>query len=671
MHRVCFALAALLFALGAGRDGLALWVARTELPPLAQAVSGEVMDRDGRLLRVFAVEDGRWRLRTARGDVDPGYVEMLLAVEDKRFWRHGGVDPAAVLRAAGQALRAGRVVSGASTLSMQTARLIENGGTGGWAGKLRQVRVALALEARLGKAEILSLYLTHAPFGGNIEGVRAASYAWFGKPPARLSRAEAALLVALPQAPETRRPDRHPEAATAARDRILQRLAPDAPTPPVPRAQHPLPRLAPHAAARFGHAPGPVRLTLEADLQRRIEALAARATRGLPPSVSAAILIADHASGEILSYVGGAEYGSHAAQGFVDMVQAVRSPGSTLKPLVYALAFDRGLVHPETRIADRPMRFGSYAPQNFDGVFRGDVSVRRALQASLNLPPVQLTERLTPTRVLAALRQAGAAPQLPGVQPGLAIALGGLGLSLADLVQVYAVLAQGGEAPRLHLEAGSGGARVSTGISRSAAWHVGDILSGLGPPAVQPRGHVAFKTGTSYGHRDAWAVGWDGQHVVGVWLGRADGTAVPGIFGGDLAAPILFEAFERIAPRRAPLPPPPPETLIVPNALLPAPLQRFGAQTARAAAAADSLRIAFPPDGARVVLQRGQGMVVKLGGGTGPFALLANGAALRTGETAREIHLTGLPAGFSTLQVVDAMGRAAAVGIEAVAAPEP
>lgn len=656
MHRLFFLCAALLFALGAGRDGLALWVARTEVPPLAQAVSTEIEDRNGALLRVFPVEDGRWRLRTGLADVDPEYVEMLLAVEDKRFWTHHGVDPLAAIRAGGQALRAGRIVSGASTLTMQTVRLIENGGTGGWAGKLRQIRVALALEVRLSKPAILSLYLTHAPFGSNIEGVRAASYAWFGKPPRRLSQAEAALLVALPQAPEARRPDRHPQAAMQARDRILLQVGSEAAgATPVPKAMQAMPRLAPHATARFAGARQPVRLTLNADLQRKIEALGARATRDMPASVSAAILVADHATGEIKAYVGGAAYGDRQAQGFVDMVQAVRSPGSTLKPLIYALAFDQGIAHPETRIVDRPMRFGSYAPQNFDGVFRGDVTLRQALHASLNLAPVHLTERLTPARVMAALRQAGAHPQLPGGTPGLAIALGGLGLSLQDLVQVYAALAQGGTAQPLHLEAGRGGAPLDTGLSRSATWHVGDILSGVQPPAGQPRGHVAFKTGTSYGHRDAWAIGWDGQHVVGVWLGRADGTAVPGIFGGDLAAPILFEAFERIAPRRAPLPPPPPETLIAPTALLPAPLQRFGAGSS--GAVSDAVRFAFPPNGARIVLQRDQGLVVKLEGGTAPYAILANGVPVATGVTARELYLPDVAAGFATLHVVDAQGR--------------
>ncbi len=660
LHRALFLCAALLFALGLGRDAVDRWVVATVLPPLAFETSGEVRDRHGALLRVFPVEDGRWRMRTQPDDVDPAYLEMLFAVEDKRFWSHAGVDPWAVLRAAGQAVRHGRVVSGASTLTMQTARLLENGGTGGWRGKLRQMRVALALERRLGKPEILSLYLTHAPMGGNLEGVRAASHAWFGKPPRRLTAAEAALLVALPQSPETRRPDRFPARAEAARDAILARLGHPVRPEPLPRVQQPMPRHAPHATEGFATQPQ-ARLTLDAGLQAKLERLAARAVQDLPGPVTAAILVAEHSTGAIRGYVGAADYGAAEAQGFVDMVQAVRSPGSTLKPLIYALAFDQGIAHPQTLIADLPMRFGGYAPQNFDGVFRGDVTLRAALQASLNLPPVQLTDRLTPARVMAALRRGGARPHLPAGEPGLAIALGGLGLSLQDVVQLYAGLAQGGApVPALHLDRAQGPVQHGVLTGRVATWHVGEILAGIQPPGGQPRGHVAYKTGTSYGHRDAWAIGWDGTHVIGVWLGRADGTPVPGIFGGEVAAPILFEAFERVAPRRTPLPPPPPETLIAPTALLPAPLQRFARDGPVERA---GVRVAFPPDGARVRLQGDGGLVLRLGGGAAPFAVLADGAPVHVGLQTRRAYLTGLAPGFSQLRVVDANGQSHSVGI--------
>ncbi|RME13834.1 MAG: penicillin-binding protein 1C, partial [Alphaproteobacteria bacterium] len=459
--RALFALAFGLWLAALAGEGFERWVAATELPALASETSVEVLDRNGRLLRAYTVADGRWRLHAEPGSVDPLFLHMLLAYEDKRFYRHHGVDPLAVLRAAGQALWHGRVVSGASTLTMQVARLIEDGPTGTLAGKLRQVRLALALERRLGKEGVLALYLDRAPYGGNVEGVRAAARAWFGKPPARLTPAEAALLVALPQSPETRRPDRHPEAARAARQRVLARavaagvigaeVAATAARAPVPQERAPMPRLAPHLADRLRadtpHAPV-LLTTIDAELQARLERLAARAVGdGGESGLSIAMVVADHRSGEILASVGSAGYAAGPGQGYVDMTRALRSPGSTLKPLVYALAFDEGLAHPQTIIDDRPMRFGTYAPTNFDGRFHGPLSAEKALQLSLNIPVVALAAELGPARVMAALRRAGVRAALPAdAAPGLAVVLGGVGVSAEGLATLYAGLAEGGRA---------------------------------------------------------------------------------------------------------------------------------------------------------------------------------------------------------------------------------
>ncbi|TNF57288.1 MAG: penicillin-binding protein 1C, partial [Rhodobacteraceae bacterium] len=344
MTRLGSALIALGLALGlagAGRDALDAWIARTELPPVLAETSVEILARDGTLLRAFPVEDGRWRL--APGQVDPRLIAMLVAYEDRRFFSHPGVDPIALARAAAQAAWHGRVVSGGSTLTMQVARLLENGGTGAWAGKLRQIRVALALERRLDKDRILALYLLHAPYGGNLEGVRAASLAWFGKDPRRLTPAEAALLVALPQSPEARRPDRNAVAARAARDRVLNRmlgaglLAEDearvAAATAVPRAMRPFPALAPHLAQRVRtEAPEILvhRTTLDARLQAEAERVLAAAMRAAPQSASGAILVADHRTGEVLASVGSPDHTDTSRQGFVDMTRAMRSPGSTL-----------------------------------------------------------------------------------------------------------------------------------------------------------------------------------------------------------------------------------------------------------------------------------------------------------------------------------------------------
>ncbi|MEM7733343.1 MAG: penicillin-binding transpeptidase domain-containing protein, partial [Pseudomonadota bacterium] len=399
-------------------------------------------------------------------------------------------------------------------------------------------------------------------------------------------------------------------------------------------------------------------LTVDASLQARMETLAQTALRGLPDDLSVAILLADHSTGDILASVGSASYGTgDARQGFVDMTRALRSPGSTLKPLVYALAFDRGLAHPQTLIHDRPVSFAGYAPQNFDGAFRGELTVSDALRQSLNIPVVLLMDEIGPAHLMAALRKSGARPSLPGDQAGLAVALGGVGVSLTDLVQLYAMLGQGGAARDLTWRMDSDHSENTQVISRAAAWHVGDILSGLAPPAGAPRGRLAYKTGTSYGHRDAWAVGFDGTHVAGVWIGRADGTPVPGAFGGELAAPILFEAFGRVKSTPDPLPAPPPETLLLSTAELPQPLRRFTGRNAVFEPAEDAPMLIFPRSGSRLPLDRGT-LAVKLRDGTPPFTWMANGVPVISKTHRREATVENVQKGYSTLTVIDAKGRA-------------
>ena len=671
-HRWIFSLALLLAVAAGARDGLDAWVDAAPLPPLLSATGAEVRDRNGATLRIYTVADGRWRLEP--GAVDPGFMAMLIAYEDRRFYAHNGVDPRAVARALVQAAWHRRIISGGSTLTMQVARLIEEGSTGQWTGKLRQIRLALALERHLTKPQILDLYLTHAPYGGNIEGIRAASLAWLGKEPVRLTQAEAALLIALPQSPETRRPDRHAGAARAARDRVLDRMARQgvlstetaqaARMDPVPTARRAFPALAPHLADRaLVGAPARLRhdLTLDAALQSALEALAMRAARGLPGAVSVAIVLADHRSGDILASVGSAGYAPGTRQGFVDMTDAMRSPGSTLKPLIYGMAFDRGLAHPQTLIDDAPARFGSYAPQNFDGHFRGEVTVTDALRQSLNIPVVRLMDEIGPAHLMDAMRRAGLHPELPGDHAGLAVALGGVGVTLTDMVQLYAALARGGDAIPLRWRQEGEAAQPVRILSPASAWQVGDILAGLAPPPGAPRRALAYKTGTSYGHRDAWALGWDGSHVAGVWIGRPDGTPVPGAFGGDLAAPILFEAFQRLKARPDPLRPPPPETLILSTAELPQPLQRFTGRGAAFEAQRGAPEVIFPPDGAR--LDAAGGVTVKLRGGTPPYTVMANGQPVLKAVQVRQVSLDRLGPGFSQIAVIDAHGRSARVTI--------
>ena len=674
LHLALFALAFALWAGALARDAGDAWIDATVLPPLGVDTSVEVSARDGRLLRAYTVADGRWRMAVEPGDVDPDFIAMLVAYEDKRFWTHPGIDLWSLARAGVQAARTGRVVSGGSTLTMQVARLLEDSGTGRVSGKLRQIRVALALERHLSKKQILTLYLHLAPYGGNLEGIRAATLAYFGKEPRRLTPAESALMVAIPQAPEARRPDRAIGAATAARTRVLARARGDgildaeqaatAEREPVPGARRAVPALAPHLSDRLRLASPQTRhhrTTLDAPLQIALETLASQTVAALGERMQIAIVVADHRSGEVLASVGSAAYTGDARLGYVDMTTAPRSPGSTLKPLIYGLAFDEGLAHPETLLEDRPTDFAGYAPQNFDRITRGTIRAREALQMSLNIPAVALTQALGPAKLIAAMRRAGADPRIPGDQPGLAVALGGVGVTLEEMVSLYAAIARGGVAIPLRAtgDASGEGQRV---LSSVAAWEVGDILAGLPAPPGAPQNRLAYKTGTSYGHRDAWAIGYDGRHVIGVWMGRADGTSVPGAFGAELAAPVLFQAFARLKPRLDPQPAPPPATLLVSNAQLPKPLQRFRSREAAFQVAQDAPAVVFPKDGTEVELLP-EGLMLRVQGGTAPFTWLLDGTPVAIAERRPETLITPPGPGFVTLSVIDADGRSSRVRI--------
>ncbi len=652
------------------------WVARTELPPLELETAVTVLDRNGDLLRAYTVESGRWRLPVALEDVDPGYIAMLVGFEDKRFYTHNGVDPWALLRGFRQFVLNGRIISGGSTLTMQLARLLERGETGRWQAKLRQIRVALALERRLSKREILALYVQLAPMGGNIEGVRAATLAYFGKEPKRLTPAEAALLIALPQAPSSRRPDRFAAAARVARDRVLDRAVLRGVLPadealagkqsPVPDARIPFPLLAPHFTDALRAAyPAERRFetTLDRPLQAALEKLLRDEMETREAGLSAALVLAEHQSGDIIATIGAANLFDARADGFVDMTQAVRSPGSTLKPLIYGIGFENGLATPETLIEDRPMRFRGYAPQNFDRQYRGTVSIRTALQLSLNIPAVAMMDAIGPAQFLARLRRAGLAPKLPaGNAPGLAIALGGVGLSLQDLVQLYAAIARGGAPVALSGLGGTAGGNPV--LLPGAAWQVADILAATPPPETGAIGQIAYKTGTSYGYRDAFAIGFDGRYAMGVWMGRPDGASVPGLQGIKDAAPLLFDAFSRIETRPAPLPAPPPYVLTGPRESLPLPLRRFRAGNDADYIDPDRPEIAFPPDGAEVDLGLSDAraeaeLVLKLSGGTPPFSWIINGEAVRPLQYERQMLWPVKSGGFVSVSVVDSRGRAA------------
>jgi penicillin-binding protein 1C len=567
----------------AGAAALLLLVVVADLafpPPIPAVGAGSTLvgAADGTPLRAFPAADGVWRYPVDVDEVSPLYLEALLGYEDRWFDYHPGVNPLALLRAAAQALRYGEIVSGGSTLTMQVARLIEPIPRSG-AGKLKQMLRALQLERRLSKREILALYLNHAPFGGNIAGVQAASFAYLGKPARELSHAEAALLAVLPQAPSRLRPDRHPEAARDARDKVLGRLRDLAIWPASALAESALepvtarrlvpPLSAPLLAQRLRDATpaaGVITTTVIAGVQQVVERRTAAHAASLPPQTSVAVLVLRNADAATLAYVGSARFGDADSLGHVDMVRARRSPGSTLKPFVYGLALDDGLIHAGSLLVDAPRSFGGYRPANFGMQFHGPVRADDALRLSLNVPAVDLLERITPQRLGARLAHAGLALSLPrGAEPNLAIVLGGAATSLEELVGAYRALGARGLAARPRLRADDPLDERAL-LGEDAAWIVREMLAGGGRPGEAVQGldasgrvRVAWKTGTSYGFRDSWAVGVTASYTIGVWIGRPDGTPQPGQYGAITALPLLFALADALprsaADLQAPVPP--------------------------------------------------------------------------------------------------------------------
>lgn len=644
------------------------WAADRIFPPdlsRLRNVSLEVQAADGTTLDVLETRDGYWRLPAGVADVSPNYLHLLLRAEDKRFWSEPGIDPLAMLRAVVQMLRYGHVVSGGSTLTMQVARLLHPH-PHDVAGKLYDMARALQLTAHYSKRQILAMYLTLAPYGGNIEGVRAASLIYFQKPPSQLTDAEAALLVALPRSPERLRPDRHQEAALAATRLVLAQngLNPAfAPSDMATPARHPMPALAPQLAwyLRGQGLRGEVRTTLDARLQAQAVALAARIVPTMPQKDGLAALVVDNRSHAILAYLGGTGTA-------IDMTRALRSPGSTLKPFLYGMAIDDSLIVPSTLMRDAPASVGGYAPHDFDGSYSGMVTAAVALQQSLNLPAVELVRAEGPAHFIAALRAMGARIVLPNnAPPGLPVILGGEGISLRDLAMLYTGLANGGAAAPLRLLISAPQRAPLREMSSNAAARVAGMLRGAPLPlGVAPDdAHViAYKTGTSYGFRDAWSAGFSGDYTIVVWTGRPDGTPIPGSYGRLTAAPILFRLFSLLPrDRHAPLiPPPEPEIAsLAPN------LQVFGGRARAGARLAHGPHILFPPPGAVLQVSSGDGInpvSLEAAGGVPPYRWVVNGAILPAPPLGETMDWRPDGPGFARISLLDSKDQAVSEYIE-------
>ena len=655
-------------------------------PPIerGRVVSVMVSDRDDRPLRAFPLENGTWRFAANLDEIDPIFIEALLEVEDQRFWSHGGTDWVGMVRAVTSSAQAGHIVSGGSTITMQTARLLEPRPHRTIGAKFAEIWRAHQLEWRLSKREILELYLTMTPYGGNLEGIRAASWRYFGRSPDRLSDDQIALLIALPQSPEVRRPDLRPEGARLGRDEIitkLQRLgyfpehrADEARVAEIPGRRYAFQARAWHATANAaGDRSSDVRSTLDAGLQSELENFARRHAEGLDPDVQVSIVVVDIPSRAVHAAIGSAD--RTRPGGWLDLTAHARSPGSTLKPFIYALAFDDGSAAPSTRIADLPKRFAAYQPENFDRMFRGDVRVSEALQHSLNIPAVLLLDRIGPQRFAAALSLAGAHPRIAGAarkDPGLALALGGAGMTAQELAVLYAALGDGGVAKPLvwdaeQLEQRPDGYRL---MSADSAEKIVKILRDSPAPAGRMPGRlttdapeVAFKTGTSYGYRDAWAAGVAGNYAIVVWVGRADGAPRPGETGRKAALPLLFEIADRAM-----------HHLGESSAATPKLMSHRAPQAKGALAAFDGEtkppEILFPPRNAELWAGRVDGKAARpfvlAGRGEGALRWFVDGAPIIPDDG-------GLPswqpnrAGFYKVSAVDPDGRASSVRVRVLA----
>ena len=645
MKRIAVALAALALLT------IALAAADRAFPPDLSRLSapgGVVRDAEGRMLALRATTDGVWRLTTPVEDVPPYFVTLLIAVEDRRFYYFPGVDPLAALRAVGQAVRAGHVVSGGSTITMQVPRLLHPEPRT-LPAKLVECLRALQLSERFDKQQILSMWLALAPFGGNLVGVEAASRAYFGKSARELDPAQVAMLIALPRRPEALRPDRHPAAARRVRDRIIMRAeqqrllgaaeAGTALAEPVPRRRLPMPDDVPLLFSRRG---GTLDTTLQRPLQRALQALAADELRQLPSRVSLAVLIADLRSRTVLAAFPN-DVANIDRAGALDLTRAVRSPGSTLKPFLYALAFEDGLAGPRTMLADAPQAFMGYAPEDFSHRFSGRVTAADALQRSLNLPAVTLLARYGPDRFVAELSRGGLLlpPRATGSLP---VILGGAGITLRRLVALYCALGTDGRVVPLHFTAGRSGEGYTL-LSPAAAQEVAAILTRPLPTGAAET--LAWKTGTSAGNRDSWAIGFDREHAVGVWIGRPDGSARPGEAAAETALPVLTRVFGLLpaAPRALPQPTPVSASLAKVPAL-------------------DPLRIISPPSAA--TLEAGHPIMLRAVGGERPLHFLIDGAPITSTPALRETEWMPPGPGFFHVGVLDATGHSADISLRIV-----
>ena len=546
------------------------------LPTRDTGWSTVVEYRDGKPAYVFLSSDDKWRLRVELERIDPKLVDALVALEDKRFWSHHGVDPVAIVRAALTDIVHARRVSGGSTVSMQLARLLEPRPRT-IPNKLVDMFRAVQLDLRLSKREILEQYLSRTPYGENVEGIESASWAYFGHGPQHLTPVEIATLLAVPQGPQRFAPTpANVSRLRARRDAILGKLIDDGVFAPIDAASavadaglnappdhlRPMPREAPHAAVSLhAHHPGETRIrsTLDAGLQALVEREVTLRTAELHRKniFGASVVVVDHRTREVVALVGNLDFNDAKHGGQIAMFERARSPGSTLKPMLYALAIDRGLALPEYLVADVPNQYGTYRPRNFDGDWAGLVTLREALSRSLNLPFVDLLDQLGVETFVGELSRMGvsSARAVPG-QYGLSMIIGGIEVTPLELAGMYATLAENGVYRPLRLVDRDSFAGIQPIFSPGVAWLTRQTLALKDRPDFPRRrdvngvpAEIHWKTGTSFGFRDAWAAGSGPAYTAVVWTGNPDQKPSADLVGSEAAGPLLFDVLEGVADR--------------------------------------------------------------------------------------------------------------------------
>ncbi len=519
------------------------------LAPLKD-VSHSLLASDGTVLEMRLNSQGYWREQVALENIDPRLVRMLVAYEDKRFYRHGGVDLLALGRAFRDVVTTGRITSGASTLTMQLARLLHPElNTRSISGKLHQMLLAWRLDHQLGKREVLEAYLTLAPYGGNVEGVVAASRAWFGKTPDRLTLSEIGLLVALPQAPETRRPDRYPMRAFHAKNRVLSLVAGRIGIGPLKLAELQTETISRHLSRPGSTAPHlfdrlrvtqssrAVLSTIDADMQAQAAVMLSAYVDGYQAPINGAILIAERGSGAVRAYVGSSGYQDRSRKGAVNYPMARRSPGSTLKPLIYAEALDRRVISVDQVFDDRPILVDGYRPSNFNNEYDGRIGLKQALLSSKNIAAIETLQKVGYEHLEAKYRRTFQSRERRVGTAGLAMAVGGLYLTPEQLAETYLMMANDGLPVPLAFETDHHVDEQSAFISARAA---NSIMALLGQHDSFDR-LVTLKTGTSHNKQDAWAAMVTDQHVVVVWLGMPDNDPTEILTGASVARPLALK----------------------------------------------------------------------------------------------------------------------------------